>query len=261
MATSDARAPILERVPAGAPRASLVPRLLEGAIDGFLLEGALTPDVAYAAAAAAAKVPARRSPRFPGDVFGALLLLSAPDLSDYFAAKQALEAALAETGAVEAIHRALADAAQPLGAARPVHATGVPYAPVTVRSLPPGESIAVHSEQWEWEAMRHLRTLVDPARHLSFYVPLAPADRGGDLIVYHRPTKPPSIEGLPEERVHALLASYGESVWRPGLGDLLFFDGGRFNHRVTAVVGETSRVTIGGFAACSSDRATLYTWS
>lgn len=261
MGSSDGRAPVLEQVARGASRAGLLARLLDGAIDGFVLEGVLSIDVTEAVVRAATAIAPRRSPMYPGDTYGALLVLSAPDLADYFAGARALEHALLETRAVASMHRALAEASAPMPVEVPVHPSGSVYAELSVRSLAKGTSIAIHSERWEWESMSHLRTLLDPARHLSFYVPLTRVDAGGELVVYHRPTTPPPIEGLPDHEAHTRLAAFGASEWRPGRGDLLVFDGGRFNHRVTEVRSAEPRLTIGGFAAVARNRSLLYVWS
>jgi hypothetical protein len=49
-------------------------------------------------------------------------------------------------------------------------------------------------------------------------------------------------------------------VLRPGVGDLLVFDGGRHYHEVTRVAGR-ARWTLGGFLALGRDHRSIYFWS
>ena len=43
-------------------------------------------------------------------------------------------------------------------------------------------------------------------------------------------------------------------------GDLLLFDGGRIWHQVRPVLGQTNRVTIGGFTALSKNHRKVFYW-
>ena len=84
-----------------------------------------------------------------------------------------------------------------------------------------------------------LRAISDATTQLSWYVVLALPDSGGELAIY-----------LDEDTtVHH----------RPQIGDLLLFDGGRYEHEVLPSAGAT-RITLGGFARRSLAADRLYFW-
>jgi len=59
-----------------------------------------------------------------------------------------------------------------------------------------------------------------------------------------------------------LIMDLGDKTsFRPGPGDLLVFDGGRYYHRVSPGAGAHPRRTIGGFLAFAKDGRSLRYWS
>ena len=102
---------------------------------------------------------------------------------------------------------------------------------------------------------------MDLSTQLSFYLPLQTAEAGGELVLFHPP--PPdarrAMEQLPFARAHEALEPHGFTAVPVGVGDLIMFDGGRWNHRVTTVRGDRTRWTIGGFAAPGPSQ--LFHWS
>ena len=135
---------------------------------------------------------------------------------------------------------------------------GQTYAAVTIRRLPPGLEVAVHSERWAWPSMGWHRARLTPRWHLSFYLPLNALPDGGELELFHRPAEGQSLEGLSPAAARDRLAAFGTTTLRPGPGDLLLFDGGRFNHRVCPST--TERWTLGGFAGRDA-AGKLWVWS
>ena len=85
-----------------------------------------------------------------------------------------------------------------------------------------------------------------PRWHLSFYLPLNALADGGELEVFHRPRQGVNLNGLSAAAARGRLATHGVTCVRPGPGDLVIFDGGRYNHRVCPSTEE--RWTLGGFA-------------
>ena len=252
---------LLERTPATlAAEAGLLPAVFAGDVSGVLVRGFLTPEACAGIIEDLESSPleARDAAPFPGVTYGDVLVVSPPDLSHYHQAAAQLEKALAPSGVVSRV----IDAFDRVGGKASATVPGG-YAPVTVRILGPGQAVAAHSERTNWPSMAALEPQLDPETTLSFYVPLAGAEAGGELVIYHRPPdgQRPAIEGKSPETTNALLAAFGETRVRPGIGDLLLFDGGRFNHRVTPVEGEQARWTLGGFAGLDRGGRTIWVWS
>lgn len=138
------------------------------------------------------------------------------------------------------------------------------YAPVNVRVMEPGGCIAAHSERADWPTMKPLHELIDFSAQLSFYGLLARPEDGGRLVLYAPPKPghpPPPLSMDASAESYRLLESFGSMTLDIEEGDLVMFDGGRYNHRVTPVLGARRRWTMGGFMALSKDHATVYYWS
>ncbi len=136
--------------------------------------------------------------------------------------------------------------------------TDHPYALYTVRSLGLNGEIPVHSERADWPLMTAHRERLDLRHQFSFYIPLQLPQGGGELILYEQ--KPEAtLEGLSSVEVEALLGPGGSQTVHVEPGDLLVFDGGRYNHRVTEVTAGPTRWTLGGFLAFDEDQ--LVGWS
>ena len=187
-------------------------------------------------------------------------------LAALFAGHPAYEARIAE------VFRALAGGL-PAGVA---HAPdGRAFTPSTVRVLTEGHEIGVHvgNEFARQPQARHLQGLIDMTDQISFFIPLSVPDAGGELVVYgveHREMslfmpKTTSAESsnvwLEGTRVFAAFAGMDSTAFAPGPGDMLIFDGGRYFHRVSKVVGRTPRRTVGGFVGFSQRHDRLYYWS
>ncbi len=145
----------------------------------------------------------------------------------------------------------------------PAGPAGESYTPATIRAIPPGAELAVHVGNYfkDCDAYRHLMTLVDTSDQLSYFIPLATPEAGGEIEVYslewfHRPlTKAGALDV-------ELIAKQAPSVkYRPGAGDMFLFDGGYWYHRVCPVVGARNRWTIGGFVTIAKDHRQFYYWS
>lgn len=229
--------------------------LWAGEIDGLWLKGALSLEAVAALRAAAAELPARSAPPFPGTTHGSVLIVT-PDRARYFEDAARLRACMESLG----LHAPLLALLGRLAGA-PVEVPeegGQTYAAVTIRRLPPGLEVAVHSERWAWPSMGWHRARLTPRWHLSFYLPLNALPDGGELELFHRPAEGQSLEGLSPAAARDRLAAFGTTTLRPGPGDLLLFDGGRFNHRVCPSSAE--RWTLGGFAGRDA-AGKLWVWS
>ena len=242
--------------------------IFAGDLSGLLVTGAFAPDRMAALVAWLDTHPGEWGPLaaapFPGLTYGAVLLTCPPDLVAYTEKAAALRRGLALAGFdpgdtfLELLTRLRGGAL----VAPPRSAAGRDYAPVTVKRLAPGQGVAIHSEQAQWPAMQEMKAgLAAPIHQLSTYAPMAVGQGGGELLLYHLPPegRRPSLEGVSPERTHQMLAAFGLTVVRPRVGDLLLFDGGRFNHQVTPCPRD-ERWTIGGFLARGND-GVLRLWS
>ncbi|MCB9780024.1 MAG: 2OG-Fe(II) oxygenase [Alphaproteobacteria bacterium] len=271
--TGPGEAPSLEVREAGAlGEEDLLARVFAGELGGVVVRGGLSGEEAAAVVHRLRTAPGRSGPvqahPFPGWTYGAVLVVSAPDLGEYLDRAEGLDEALAGLSVgprIAGLWRALGGGRD---VATPTH-QGRSYAPLTVRALAPGQGVSVHSERDDWPSMAGLAGLIGGRGQLSTYMPLAlcaaegqgGGEGGGELRVFHRPPpgQEPAMEGRREADAEAALAAFGVTVVRPAVGDLLVFDGGRFNHRVTpCTAGE--RWTIGAFLAQSAD-GRRWAWS
>jgi hypothetical protein len=162
----------------------------------------------------------------------------------------------------------IAEVMRRVSGGRPVHIPRAPdgrdYCASTVRFLDDGDSLPCHyeNESFNAPALRTVAAGLDHATLMSFYVPLALPDEGGELRLYWvdcfegREGMIGLLGGDEQARPHLERAGY--TVLAPAVGDLLLFDGGRFYHEVTTVHGE--RWTMGGVFAFTADRGAVNFW-
>jgi hypothetical protein len=263
--------PVLE-LAAGASDRGLLDRIFDGEVLGAIVRGVLTQAEAASLRAAldGGELGVERSPMkaFAGAELGRNLVV-AEDLDAYFAEGARLRAALArhptrwEERAIDVLTRLSALPVEP-----PRDAAGRLHAGCTVRVLEPGGTIAMHCEleTRRFPTMRALDASLDLSSQLSFYVPLALPEAGGELHVYDlRHDEGPGAELGRRPRDAQTTIAWAEGhrfvVPRAGVGDLLVFDAGRHFHRVTPVEGARARWTIGGFLARARDRSRVHYWS
>jgi hypothetical protein len=204
-----------------------------------------------------------------GEVYGWPLVASNAPLDQYL--EQAARFELTCERLFGAALRPAARVAEVMGflaGGRPVTppraADGRSYCAATIRFLGDGDSLPCHyeNESFHVPALRALASGLDRSTLMSFYVPMAHADAGGELRLYHvdcfegRESLIGRLGGDEQARPH--LEREGYMVLRPAVGDLLLFDGGRFYHEVTAVRGE--RWTMGGVFAFTHDRRAVHFW-
>jgi hypothetical protein len=142
---------------------------------------------------------------------------------------------------------------------------GRDYCAATIRFLSDGDSLPIHTENETFQAkpLRDLSPRLDRASLMSFYVPMALASAGGELRLYNVDC----FEGGGgligrmggNEEARPYFESRGYTVLRPGVGDLLLFDGGRQYHEVTELRG--ARWTMGGVFAFTADHRAVHFWS
>jgi len=152
---------------------------------------------------------------------------------------------------------------------------GTTAPPATIRVLPEGHEIGVHvgNEFIRMPQARHIRQYLDMSDQISYFVPLSVPDGGGELVVYGlewadvAPFMPKSDDPdannvwLEGSDVAMAFDNMDSTPFAPGAGDMLIFDGGRYFHRVSKIVGARPRRTIGGFLGFSKDHDRVLYWS
>jgi len=220
-------------------------------------------------AAGTTDLPRLTSEHYGGASYGQMRIVSPADLSSYFAHAARMRGLTAGGVGVEErfveVFRALADGRAVELATGKDDAT---YAPLTIRVVERGGSIAVHceNETVRFPAMAHLATRIDARDQISFYTPLRLPEIGGELCVY--PLRHGEPSGEPFRHMPRSFAQIGDTlaqlspiIPKVGVGDLLLFDAGRYYHGVTPVEGARARWTMGGFLARAQDKERVLFWS
>jgi hypothetical protein len=149
---------------------------------------------------------------------------------------------------------------------------GASYAPATIRVLSEGLEIGIHADSdfIHLPLSRQVAEYADVSSQLSYFVTLRVPEDGGELVVYGlewsdvqelRTERDSGSPGCQTNKVLSLLEQCDSMTFKPGPGDLLLFDGGRYYHRVTHIRGPRARITIGGFLVVSTDDRVVYYWS
>ncbi|MFT5681368.1 MAG: hypothetical protein ACI8RZ_002274 [Myxococcota bacterium] len=256
-------APLLRTLPADQlADHDLIGDLLAGTLGGILVEGVFAPALAAGVVETLLHAPRDsgpvRAPPFPGISYGAILVLSEPDLVEYHRRGEALLSVLTAAGLplVEQLSAMLTK----LSGGQVVLTPPEAPTPLTIRVFESGDGVGVHSERDDWPSMTGLRRRILGETQLSCYTPLRQT-AGGALHLYHRPPPgfAPEIGGMPDDAAAEALARFGFTEIRPAVGDLLIFDGGRYNHRVLPAQ-QGQRWTAGAFLAQGRD-GQRYAWS
>ena len=112
--------------------------------------------------------------------------------------------------------------------------------------------------------MKKLLPELDGETIMSFYIPVALPRSGGVLEVFATDCSGDGDRIIQDlggpERARAILAERGRIEVRPGVGDMLVFDGGRHYHLVTEI-SAGARWTLGGFFAFTGDHSRILYWS
>ena len=171
-----------------------------------------------------------------------------PPLTEYFATAEADARVFLELAA-PAFERCEAAWAAVAGG-RPVRSLAQPrpHRPATLREMRPGHGADLHVDTYRPSAsFAHLHEHTDRSKQLSWYLLVQSPESGGVL----------EVGGIDRAgRLNEPLSAIPLSC-----GDAILFDGSALCHRVTKVVGERARNTLGGFAALSADGSELLYWA
>ena len=251
-----------------------LPALLSGALRGVVIHDLLP---SAAAAGLVRRLQHDRTlPRVPlgGHLIGESLGLSLdraigrhqPHYAEAAAAMHRRLAALTRGRTLDAlIAAALRRMAHPLPLTLARDAQGQPRAPLVFRRLPAGGRIPPHAEleQLTRAPYDDFRAELDPATLLSFFVCLQTPQGGGALRVHD--LRWADYDSRQDRGGHTQPAAQliGQPHHEPEIqtGSLVVFDGGRWFHEVTPVVGARERWTTGGFIAKSATEDRLLFWS
>ncbi|MBV72377.1 MAG: hypothetical protein CMH52_13720 [Myxococcales bacterium] len=148
-------------------------------------------------------------------------------------------------------------------AARPSLGNGHHWAPFNFRALDPGIQIySHHDNHYGLDIYQALDSDYDRSTLLSWFVTLQPAQTDGDLVIYGLWGSDPDPPMLPTRFLDtaALERDYCREAVSLGAGDMVIFDSGRHVHRVTPVLGDRPRLTLGGFLTSDKARSKLAFW-
>jgi hypothetical protein len=193
-----------------------------------------------------------------------------PDVAQYFAnaaeRRQALTALFGEDfDPVAGLEAALGRVA----GGRPVElaqlADGRRYGPCTVRSLPEGQGIFLHNDyHYSIAVYDELGPMLDRSTCVSFFVVLQAPTQGGRICVYGlKRGEESDLPRLPSGLLDqvAVERRVPHTFFDLREGDLFVFSSGNLYHRVEAVAGSRTRVTIGGFLAFDTSHSRVLYWS
>lgn len=152
---------------------------------------------------------------------------------------------------------------------------GQTYIPATIRKVPTDHEFPIHvgNDFLNSPQSDHLRSLVDITDQLSYFIPLVLPEAGGELVIYglEWDGEPLNFDDTNSDsgygsrlyqRSHPRFdEQYGSMTFKPGVGDMMLFDGGRFYHCIAPTVGDRTRITIGGFLSFSKEHDAIYYWS
>lgn len=208
------------------------------------------------------------SPRFEAYSYGEILDHSGADRTLYHDQAQVITRVVTESfgeSLVEQLRARLGELAAPRPLRQPRAASGVAYAPFTVRSYPEGGLIPPHCEleQLRRESYQDLLPQICTDTLLSFLVMVSAPEAGGDLVVYDLDQTDPRVPDFYSDRsvVHSIRQGFDHERIPLRDGDLLVFDAGRHFHQILPVVGSRPRWTLGGFMAPTPARSEWLCWS
>lgn len=247
-------------------------RRYTGAIVRRVFEPQQMADLAARLTAGVEGMPRTVAPTFKGGLYGTPLVLGTEDLRDYLLDAERFRTAIAplfaSTGGLDArIESVIGRIAGGLPVEVARTEDGRPYVPATIRVLVEGDSLPIHYENGttRYASMKRLLPRVDAETIMSFYVPVALPTAGGMLEVFTTDCSGDGDRVIQDlggpERARTILAQRGCIEVRPGVGDMLVFDGGRHYHLVTEVRGASARWTLGGFLAFAKGHDRIFYWS
>lgn len=152
---------------------------------------------------------------------------------------------------------------------RPVEVLQTPdgrrFSPFTVRRLTEGKGIGLHHDlHTSLEMFKDVAPTLDRRTLVSYVFTLQGPAAGGELCVYNCPPDAPDPPKLPNGFSWDLAGvekRFGSVTVKTGTGDLFLFASARLLHRVTPVVGDRARFTLGGFLALDARRERVLFWS
>jgi hypothetical protein len=152
---------------------------------------------------------------------------------------------------------------------RPVEVLRAPdgrrFSPFTVRRLTEGKGIGLHHDlHTSLEMFKDVAPGLDRRTLVSYVFTLQGPSAGGDLCVYNCPPDVPDPPKMPNGFSWDLTGvekRFGSVTVKTDTGDLFLFASARLLHRVTPVIGNRARFTLGGFLALDANRERVLFWS
>lgn len=152
---------------------------------------------------------------------------------------------------------------------RPVEVLRAPdgrsFSPFTVRRLTEGKGIGLHHDlHTSLEMFKDVAPSLDRRTLVSYVFTLQGPSAGGELSVYNCPPDvqdPPKMPNGFSWDLAGVEKRFGSVTVQTDTGDLFLFASARLLHRVTPVVGNRARFTLGGFLALDAKRERVLFWS
>jgi len=115
----------------------------------------------------------------------------------------------------------------------------------------------------QFASLKDVESRIDKTGQLSFFSPLQYSEDGGALILFDLKfgKVPFKFDTYYDKKLLRYIKSRKCYYLKPGVGELLMFNGGHIWHRVEAIRGTKPRITIGGFTTYLLDRKTIGFWN
>jgi hypothetical protein len=248
-------------------------RLRRGEFEGILVrrvyEAAECAAIVARLEAGAHRLPRSEFPALMRAYFlGVNLNLAPPDLGGYFRQAAGFRLALRELFAGGDLEVRVSGLLARLDCGRPYRPApgpepGCDHMFTTLRAHLTGGFIPPHFDNEQ--AYRDSYRLITPqigGDLFSFVLAFSQPDAGGELEIFnlqHGGRKFRMADG-PDDASHLDLAGVESIRFRLQPGDLILFNSGRYLHRVTPVIGPTTRWTACSFMAENRDGDQVYCW-
>lgn len=208
-------------------------------------------------------------PTLYGETFGKILVAQGHDKSDYFAAAQEFRSEIKQIFKTD-FEATIESIVSQLSGNKTVELPceqGSAYTPATIRLAYPNRGgIPVHTgnEFLHGSAYDYLKEIARLVNGLSYFVVVNKPEGGGELVVYDLPEDQLKKSETDREKIRQAKQNLDEvprNYIDPDVGDMVIFQGGSILHCIAPILGNETRITIGGFLALSQDGKKVYYWS
>ncbi|MBZ8183319.1 2OG-Fe(II)-dependent halogenase WelO5 family protein [Oscillatoria salina] len=247
----------------------VISQTYQGELEGIVVTGVFSQAEMLALKT---KLATKKTGFYPtpyGETWGKILVAQGNDKSDYFAAAEKFRAELKEIFPTD-FEATIKSIVRQLSGNKAVELPGEQgraYTPATIRFAYPnhgGIPIHIGNEFLHDSAYNYLKEIAQLVDGLSYFVVVNKAEAGGELILYDLPAERLKKSETDREKIREAKQSidkFPRKIIVPEIGDLVIFQGGSILHCIADILGNETRITIGGSLALSRDREKVYYWS